>query len=107
MTNLASMSPRMSADERRQSAVRAAMAEFARGGFEGTSTEAIARRVGVSQPYLFRLFPSKKAMFLAAMQHCFETFTDRMREAAEGRSGKEAIVAMGESYRRLLAKEPA
>ena len=97
----------MSAEERRQSAVRAAMAEFARGGFEGTSTEVIAKRVGVSQPYLFRLFPSKKAMFLAAMRHCFGTFAERLRGAAEGVTGPEAIVAMGVAYRELLLKEPA
>jgi len=56
---------RMSAEERRESVVRAAMSEFAHGGYHGTSTEAIARRVGVSQPYLFRLFPNKQAIFLA------------------------------------------
>ena len=58
----------MSAEERRESVVRAAMAEFARGGYHGTSTETIARRVGVSQPYLFRLFPGKRAIFLAAAE---------------------------------------
>jgi len=96
----------MSADERRQSAIRAALAEFARGGLEGTSTEVIARRVGVSQPYLFRLFPSKRALFLAAARHCFESFTLIMTEAAEGRTGQDAILAMGVAYRQVLDKEP-
>ncbi|WP_406530887.1 helix-turn-helix domain-containing protein, partial [Streptomyces sp. I8-5] len=59
---------RMSAEERRESVIRAAITEFARGGYSATSTEAIAKRVGVSQPYLFRLFPSKQAMFLAAVE---------------------------------------
>src|SRR5947208_6730282 len=96
----------MRAQERGRSGARAAVAEFARGGCEGTSTEAIAKRVGVSQPYLFRLFPSKKAMFLAAMEHCFTTFAERMRDGAEGRTGREAITAMGTAYREILAKEP-
>ncbi|MFD5148334.1 helix-turn-helix domain-containing protein, partial [Streptomyces sp. NPDC058401] len=57
---------RLSADERRETVLRAAIAEFATGGYHGTSTETIARRVGVSQPYLFRLFPTKRALFQAA-----------------------------------------
>ncbi len=63
---------RMSAEERRESVIRAATTEFARGGYHGTSTEAIAKRVGVSQPYLFRLFPGKQAIFLAAAERCVE-----------------------------------
>jgi AcrR family transcriptional regulator len=40
---------RMSAQERREDILVAAMAEFSTGGLHGTSTESIARRVGVSQ----------------------------------------------------------
>ncbi|MQY39903.1 hypothetical protein SRB17_79310 [Streptomyces sp. RB17] len=47
---------RTSSQERRQSIIRAAIAEFALRGYYGTSTEAIAKRVGVTQPYLFRSF---------------------------------------------------
>src|SRR5215472_730568 len=70
---------RMSAAERRESVLEAAVAEFALHGLAGTSTEAVARRAGISQPYLFRLFPTKKALFLALVERCFlrvqETFT--------------------------------
>ncbi|GAB2847295.1 TetR family transcriptional regulator [Actinocorallia aurea] len=74
----------MSADERRESVVNAALTEFARTGYEGTSTETIAQRVGVSQPYLFRLFPNKRAIFLAAALRCAERVRDRFVAAAEG-----------------------
>ena len=47
---------RMSAEERRASVVAAAVTEFAEHGYEGTATESIAVRAGVSQPYLFQLF---------------------------------------------------
>ncbi|WP_084338006.1 TetR/AcrR family transcriptional regulator [Actinomadura oligospora] len=100
------MSPRMSADERREQTIRAAMAEFARSGFDGTSTAAIAERVGVSQPYLFRLFPSKRALFLAAAERCFDEIELAMREAAGGLYGGEAITAMGHRYREILAGDP-
>ncbi|MET9603905.1 TetR/AcrR family transcriptional regulator [Streptomyces sp. NPDC006512] len=97
---------RMSAEERRESVVRAAMHEFARGGYYGTSTEAIAKRVGVSQPYLFRLFPNKQAIFLAATTRCMEEIRLVFEEAAKGLSGEEALDAMGEAYGRLIAEQP-
>ncbi|MEU6745620.1 TetR/AcrR family transcriptional regulator [Spirillospora sp. NPDC046719] len=100
------MSPRMSADERREMAIKAAMAEFARGGYEGTSTASIAERVGVSQPYMFRLFPTKRALFLAAADRCFADLEELLREAAGGRRGKDATAAMADAYRGLLKEDP-
>ncbi|QCD57655.1 TetR family transcriptional regulator [Streptomyces hawaiiensis] len=96
----------MSAEERRESVIRAATTEFARGGYHGTSTEAIARRVGVSQPYLFRLFPGKKAIFLAAAQRCVEESIRAFAEAAEGLEGEEAQHAMANAYTKVIAERP-
>ncbi|MFI1002756.1 TetR/AcrR family transcriptional regulator [Streptomyces galbus] len=97
---------RMSAEERRESVIRAATAEFARGGYHGTSTEAIAKRVGVSQPYLFRLFPGKKGIFLAVVERCLHDTTRIFEEASEGLSGGEALQAMADAYKRLIAERP-
>ncbi|MEU8777755.1 TetR/AcrR family transcriptional regulator [Streptomyces sp. NPDC048606] len=97
---------RMSAEERRESVIRAAVREFARGGYHGTSTEAIAKRVGVSQPYLFRLFPGKQAIFLAAAARCMETTREAFAGAAEGLEGEEALDAMAGAYTRLIAEDP-
>ncbi|WP_030567217.1 TetR/AcrR family transcriptional regulator [Streptomyces aureocirculatus] len=97
---------RMSAEERRESVIRAAMSEFARGGYYGTSTEAIAKRVGVSQPYLFRLFPSKKAIFLAASARCLEDTRKVFEKASEGLEGEAALHAMATAYSRLIADDP-
>lgn len=97
---------RMSAEERRESVVRAAIEEFARCGYYGTSTEAIAKRVGVSQPYLFRLFPGKKAIFLAAAERCLEDMRRHFEQASEGLHGEEALHAMADAYTRLIAEQP-
>ncbi|MET8166582.1 helix-turn-helix domain-containing protein [Streptomyces sp. NPDC005329] len=97
---------RMSADERRESVIRAAESEFARGGYHGTSTETIAKRVGVSQPYLFRLFPGKKAIFLAAAEHCMDDTIRSFEEAAEGLEGEEALHAMANAYVKVIAEQP-
>ncbi|WP_367318574.1 TetR/AcrR family transcriptional regulator [Streptomyces sp. HUAS ZL42] len=97
---------RMSAEERRESVIRAATWEFARGGYHGTSTEAIAKRVGVSQPYLFRLFPGKKAIFLATAHKCMEDTIRTFEEAAEGLEGEEALHAMANAYTKVIAEQP-
>ncbi|NJQ16655.1 TetR/AcrR family transcriptional regulator [Streptomyces bohaiensis] len=93
----------MSAEERREAVVRAALAEFARGGYAGTSTAAIARRVGVSQPYLFRLFADKRAIFLAAAARCCDQIRVRLAEASEGLPPDEAGRAMADAYALLTA----
>jgi len=96
----------MSAEERRESVIRAATTEFARGGYHGTSTEVIAKRVGVSQPYLFRLFPGKKAIFLAVSERCMEENIRTFAEAAEGLEGEEALHAMANAYTKVIAEWP-
>ena len=53
---------RKSAQERREEIVEAALVEFAAHGLDGGSTETIAKAVGISQPYVFRLFGTKKKL---------------------------------------------
>lgn len=93
---------RMSAEERREAAIRAAMTEFGRGGYNGTSTGVIAKRMGVSQPYLFRLFPNKKALFLAVAARCVQRIEAHFEKAAEGLEGERAFEAMCGSYQELI-----
>ncbi len=92
----------MTADERRESVLEAALTEFAARGLDGTSTEHVARRAGISQPYLFRLFPTKKALFLALVERCFQRVAEAFTAAAADRVGEEAIDAMGHAYEDLL-----
>ena len=75
---------RMSADDRRDQVLKAAMTEFAIHGLDGTSTEAIAERAGISQPYIFRLWPTKKDLFLAAVEANFDRTEVVLREAVAG-----------------------
>ena len=62
---------RKSAEQRREEIVEIAFRHFAEGGYKGTSTETIAREAGISQPYLFRLFRTKRELFLACVDRCF------------------------------------
>ena len=94
--------PRMPAEQRRELVLGEAMAAFAAHGYAGTSTEEVARRAGISQPYLFRLFPTKKALFLALVERSFRRVRDEFTAAAGELTGEEAMMAMADAYEALL-----
>ena len=98
---------RQTADERRVTVLEAARHEFARHGLHGASTDAIARSAGISQPYLFRLFGSKKELFLAVNETCFARTLDAFRAAASGKSGHDALEAIGHAYGELIESDRA
>jgi AcrR family transcriptional regulator len=89
---------RQTAEERREAVLEAAAEEFARRGLHGGSTDAIARKAGISQPYLFRLFGSKKQLYRATINRCMRRTLETFQRAAEGLRGEEALHAMGRAY---------
>jgi AcrR family transcriptional regulator len=93
----------MTAEERRGELLDAAQAEFALTGLHGTSTEAIARRAGISHAYLFRLYPTKKALFMACGEQCFERTLAAFQASADGDTPEERLHSMGMAYVELLA----
>ena len=95
---MAPVATRLSAAERRDTILDAAQIEFAERGFAGTSTEDIARRAGISQPYLFRLFGTKKELFKASAARCLRETLEMFQRAAEGKRGEEALKAIGQAY---------
>jgi AcrR family transcriptional regulator len=97
---------RKSAEERREEILEAALVEFAAHGLYGGSTEAIARAVGISQPYVFRLFGTKKQLFTATIERCMRGTLEMMQSAAAGLKGEEALHAIGEAYAERLATDP-
>src|SRR5919198_3258216 len=100
---MTSTTTRLTAAERRDAILDVALAAFAEGGYAGTSTEDIAREAGISQPYLFRLFGTKKELFKATVVRCFRETLEIFQRAVEGKRGEEALHAMGDAYVRLLS----
>ena len=102
-------SPRLSADERREAIVAAAMDEFASHGLAGASIDAVARRAGVSQPYVYQLFGTKKELFLAVVRSGFDrtqlAFAEAVRHHRVGDypGCDTPLHAMGIAYTDLLA----
>ena len=95
---------RMSSDERREQIIAAAMAVFGARGYEGTTTDDVARTAGVSQPYVVRLFRSKENLFLEAMKSALDEMMRTFRVAlADEASDKPASKRIGEAYVELLS----
>ena len=94
------------AEQRREELVEAAVRVFARRGYAAPTTE-IAREAGISQAYLFRLYPSKDELFVAAgeetRRRMKETFRDAAAQARE--NGEDVLEAMGCAYGDLLEKD--
>ena len=97
---------RKSSEIRREEILNAALQEFAARGLHGASTEDIARRAGISQPYVFRLFGTKKALFRAVITRCFRETIEMFQRSAEGLRGEAALEAMGKAYIRELTADP-
>ncbi len=93
----------MTGPGRRQQVLEIAAEEFASGGLHGASTETIARRAEITQAYVFRIFGTKKALFLEVVVGAFDRMTEGMREAAGTRTGLEALSGMGARYNEMLA----
>src|SRR5215216_7738823 len=98
---------RKSAEERREEIIALAIQQFAIGGYRGTSTEAIAREAGISQPYLFRLFKTKRELFLACHDDSDARILETFRQAARGLPQEEVLPAMGRAYVELLSDRTA
>jgi AcrR family transcriptional regulator len=88
----------MAMEERREIVLRESIPVFARYGYEGATTAEIAKRAGVTQPYIFKLFGSKKSLFIEACERNMHTTEAQMRESAGGKAGHDAMEAMGRAY---------
>lgn len=96
----------MKAADRRRMVLEAAMHEFGEAGFAEVTTEAIAARAGVSQPYVFRLFGTKKELIVAAIRERSSQIEEGFRVAAENKGELTALESMAAAYVHMLAEDP-
>lgn len=90
---------RLTAAERSEEVLQAAVVAFGANGYAGTKTDEIARLAGVSQPYVIRLFGTKQQLFLATTHKVCDRIEDSFRRAA----AREATLAsLGEAYNELI-----
>ena len=92
---------RLTAEERHEQLIEAAVTAFSTGGYAGTTTDQVARIAGVSQPYVIRLFGSKQELFIATVRHAAARIEQQFRDAAAVRADLESL---GAAYDGLLAE---
>ncbi|WP_037863706.1 TetR/AcrR family transcriptional regulator [Streptomyces sp. NRRL S-340] len=94
------------AEERRETVLNTAIGAFAAKGYFGTTTNEVARAAGISQAYVYRLFPTKEALFTAVVERCFVRVRAALEEGAARAAGSapDAVLsAMGDAYARLIS----
>ncbi|MBQ0984698.1 TetR/AcrR family transcriptional regulator [Streptomyces sp. F63] len=89
---------RLTGVDRREQVLKIAAEEFAAHGLHGVSAEAIARKAGITHAYVFRLFGTKKQLFIEVVRRAFESMARDLAEAAGPAKGLEALAAMGRRY---------
>lgn len=93
------------AEDRREDVLSTAIGAFAARGYFGTTTSEVAKHAGISQAYLYRLFPDKESLFAAVVERCFERFRETLSQGAASATGSspEAVLsAMGGAYALLI-----
>lgn len=94
------------ADTRREAIVEAALVAFADAGFAATPVTAVAVKAGISQAYVFKLYPTKEELFVAAVERCFtriEEVLERSAQTVTSGDPDEILYAMGDGYAGLIA----
>jgi AcrR family transcriptional regulator len=92
---------RLTAEERSEQLIVAAVTAFSTGGYAGTTTDQVARLAGVSQPYVIRLFGTKQALFIATVEHASARVEQQFRAAA---AIKPDLESLGQAYDEILAE---
>jgi len=92
---------RMAGSQRRELVLDAAFAEFASRGYHAAATADIATRAGISQPYIYALFPDKKALFLACHERAMQRLRAVLTEATDG-----SFARIEQAFRNLYTSDP-
>ena len=93
-------------ESRREAVIRSAVEVFAANGYLGTPVTDVAKHANISTAYVFKLFPAKEELFVAALGRCFELVLATLAKGADESTEQtpEAILfAMGGAYAALIA----
>jgi AcrR family transcriptional regulator len=91
----------LTAEERSDQLIQAAVTAFTTAGYAGTTTDQVARLAGVSQPYVIRLFGTKQQLFVETVRYAAGRVEQTFRDAAAKQPG---LSSLGEAYRDLIAE---
>ena len=96
----------MTAEERREQIIDAAARVFGERGYDGGTTDAIAKEAGISQAYVVRMFGSKEELFIAVGARASLAIATGFRAALgvlpANATQQEKMSALGDTYADLL-----
>ncbi|PPH52548.1 TetR/AcrR family transcriptional regulator [Rathayibacter sp. AY1E2] len=101
-----SPSSRSTAEAQRERITAAALHVFARTGYAATPITEVAAEAGVSPAYVFRLFPGKLGVFVAAVDRCYEQVASTLAAAGKASPSSDPadrLEAMTVAYIDLIA----
>ena len=93
-------------ESRREAVVLSAVSVFAVSGYLGTPISEVAIHANISTAYVFKLFPSKEELFVAALERCFDLVLAALAKGAdesENQNPDSVLTAMGGAYAALIA----
>lgn len=96
---------RSTSEVRREAVVLSAMAIFADNGYLGTPVTEVAKHAKISTAYVFKLFPRKEELFVAALERTFELILAALQKGADESTdlAPEAVLySMGGAYAALI-----
>lgn len=98
--------PRLKAPQRREQLIDVATKLFAGFGYDATTTAAIAKAAGVTEPILYRHFKSKQELFVAIVRSVSDRTLAQWREAIANTNDpieriKRVAGGMPEHFRKL------
>lgn len=94
------------AEARRTTVIDSSIAVFSQSGYLGTPVTAVAEHAKISPAYVFKLFPSKESLFVAALDRCFERIEKALADGADASTDQTPVGlldAMGGAYAELIA----
>ena len=84
---------RLTAEQRRESILRAATEVFAATGYRAGKVSDVAARVGVSEPVIFQNFGSKAALYAAVLDRVAEEVRDGLQDLAGEHGSASGLLA--------------
>jgi AcrR family transcriptional regulator len=92
--------------ESREAIVSASLELFAKRGYSATTTEAIARKAGVSKGLIFTHFKTKQDILLSIFDEQFERIMPRFLQEGDSRSAKERLLGLIDAWLKLIKTDP-
>jgi AcrR family transcriptional regulator len=96
-----SVPTRLPADQRRAAIVDAALRVFSAGSYTGSTTAEIAREAGVSEPIIYRHFPSKRDLWFACLDEAWLRFRHAIEQKFAALGAEQGVLAIAQTGREM------